>query len=837
MTLATGTRLGHYEIRSRIGAGGMGEVYLAEDTKLRRKVALKLLSEDVTKDADRLRRFEQEAQAASALNHPNILVIYEIGTEGDAHFIATEFIEGGTLRQHLHREQLPIHESLDIATQVASAVSAAHRAGIIHRDIKPENIMIRPDGYVKVLDFGLAKLTEQHSSSIDTEAPTVANANTDPGTVLGTLNYMSPEQARGKPLDARSDIFSLGVVIYEMVAGRAPFEGETSSDVMSFILHKEPGPLARYTPDVPAELERIVAKALTKDREERYQSAKDLLIDLKRLKQKQEVDAELERSVSPESISRPPAAATGSGTAVATASEPEVRSEGTAIRTTSSAEYIVSEIRRHKLGALLAIAAFIALTAVVTLFVYPRYFATGGDVAIRSVAVMPFQNVSGNPETEYLSDGISESLINSLSRLPLLKVVARNSSFKYKGQEIDVREVARALGVEGVITGRVVERGGNLQISVEMVNAREGMQMWGEQYSRRAADVQAVQSEISREITERLRLRLTGAQEEQLGKRATENPQAFQLYLNGEFYSRKSGFENIKSSLDNFNQALALDPKFALAWAGVARAYRYLAANGRIDPKEANPKAKEATQKALGLDESLAEAHMVLGQIKQDEWDWVGAEREYRRAIDLNPSLARAHNFYADYLVKMGRPLEALAEVKRAQELDPLYSSPKGTEGEILCFARRYDEAIQQFQNVIKLEANDSFAHAWLGVTYAAKEMYGEAIEQYQKQMSIDGETTSALCYLGYALARSGKRGEAEATLGKLKKTKEYVSPAELAILYAGLGDKEGALSSLQRAYDAHDLQMHFLNVDPHYDSLRGEPRFQDLIRRVGLPQ
>src|SRR5262245_6162052 len=416
MTLAAGTQLGHYEIRSRIGAGGMGEVYLAEDVKLRRKVALKLLSADLTKDSDRLRRFEQEAQAASALSHPNILVIHEIGTDGDAHFIATEFIEGKTLRQHLHRgAQLSIHESLDIATQVASALAAAHRAGIIHRDIKPENIMIRPDGYVRVLDFGLAKLTEQHSSSFDTEAPTIAGAQTDPGTILGTLNYMSPEQARGKSLDARSDIFSLGVVIYEMVAGRAPFEAETSSDVMSFILHKEPAPLARYTPEVPAELDRIVAKALTKDKEDRYQTARDLLIDLKRLKQKQEFEAELERSVSPESISRPPAGATSSGTAMDTAAASTVRSDGTGIRTTSSAEYLVSELRRHKVGALLTLAALVALATVVALFVYPRYFATGGDTAIRSVAVMPFQNVSGNPETEYLSDGISESLINSLS--------------------------------------------------------------------------------------------------------------------------------------------------------------------------------------------------------------------------------------------------------------------------------------------------------------------------------------------------------------------------------------------------------------------------------------
>jgi len=560
-----------------------------------------------------------------------------------------------------------------------------------------------------------------------------------------------------------------------MVAGRAPFEAETSRDVMSFILHKEPLPLARYTPDVPAELDRIVAKALSKDREERYQSAKDLLIDLKRLKQKQEFDAELERSVSPESISRPLAAATGSGTAVATATESVVRSDGAAIRTTSSAEYIVSEIKRHKLGALLATAAFVALIVAVALFVYPRYFARGGASAIRSIAVLPFANEGGDPAGEYLSDGISESLINSLSQLPQLKVIARSSSFRYKGQQVDIREVAKALGVEALVTGRVVRQGDSLQVSVEVVNAAEGTQLWGERYSRKAADVQDVQSEISREIAERLRLRLTGAQEEQLGKRATDNPEAFQIYLNGEFYSRKSGFENIKRSLDYFNQAVALDPKFALAWAGISRAYRYLAANGRIDPKEANPKAKEAAQKALGMDESLAEAHMVLATIKQDEWDWTGADREFKRAIELNPSLSTAHTDYSRYLSQMGRHAEALAEAKRAQELDPLQVNAKYREAAALFFARRYDEAIQQHQNVIQLEPGYGNVYAYLGYTYAAKGQYGEAIDAYHKAISIDGETTSTLCYLGYALARSGKLGEAEAILDKLKRTKEYV--------------------------------------------------------------
>jgi serine/threonine-protein kinase len=841
MDLAAGTRLAHYEIRSQIGAGGMGEVYLAEDTKLRRKVALKLLSADLTKNADRLRRFEQEAQAASALNHPNILVIHEVGTEGETHFIATEFIEGETLRQRMHRNRVSVSEALDIATQVAGALSAAHKAGIIHRDLKPENIMIRPDRYVKVLDFGLAKLTEQHPASTDTEAPTLAKASTDPGTVLGTVNYMSPEQARGKTVDARSDIFSLGVVIYEMVAGRAPFEGETASDVISFILHKEPPPLARYSPDVPAELERIVAKALAKDKEERYQTAKDLLIDLKRLKQKQEFEAELERSVSPDTISGPPTGATGSGAAVASARESVAVSNGKAVRATSSAEYIVTEISRHKKAT--AVTLMVLLLGCVGLYFLlrpttrPKEIGSPQASSISSVAVMPFVNVGGNADVEYLSDGISEALINNLSRLSQLKVIARSSAFKYKGKEVDVREAAKALGAGAVVTGRVFERGGNLQISVEMVNATDGTQMWGEQYSRPATDVQAVQSEISREIAERLRLKLTGAQEQQLTKRATENSEAYQLYLNGLFYGRKGSIEGYRKALDYSSRAAALDPRFALAHAAVADIYRFLGLNSLLDPKEAAAKGKAAAQKALELDEGLAEGHLALAGFKADEWDWEGAEREYRRTIELNPNLAQAHFRYSQGLAAVGRFDEAMAETKRAKELDPLRVVLSGQEGVILFYARRYGEAVQRLQDAFKLEPENGVILAFLGYAYAARGQYAEAIGAYQKQISLDGETTSALCYLGHAYAKSGKRDEALSVLDKLKRTKEYVSPSELAVFYAGLGDKEAAFESLERAYAAHDPQLQSLKVDPFLDPLRADPRFQDLVRRVGLPQ
>jgi tetratricopeptide (TPR) repeat protein len=427
-------------------------------------------------------------------------------------------------------------------------------------------------------------------------------------------------------------------------------------------------------------------------------------------------------------------------------------------------------------------------------------------------------------------------LINNLSRLPQLKVIARYSSFKYRGKEVDQQEAAKSLGVQAIVTGRVVQRGDQLQISVELVDTRDKTQMWGEQYNRRAADLQAVQAEIAHNVSEKLRLRLTGVQEQQLAKQATQNPQAYQLYLNGSFYARKGNFDNYKKALDYYTQAVALDPKFALAYVGMTVAYTNLTESG-ADPKELLAKGRAAVQKALELDDSLAGAHAALAIIKENEWDWSGAESEHKRTIELNPNLAGEHGNYALYLSLMGRTAEALAENKRAQELDPLRISLKSGNAIILYFGQQYDEAIQVFQNVIKLQPDYAAAHLILGDTYAAKGQYAEAIAEYQKYISLNGETTSTLCYLGSAYARSGKRDEALAILNKLKTTKEYVSPAELAVLYVGLGDKEAALDSLERAYRAHDLQMQYLKVDPHFDALRSEARFQDLMRRTGLPR
>ena len=504
-----------------------------------------------------------------------------------------------------------------------------------------------------------------------------------------------------------------------------------------------------------------------------------------------------------------------------------------AAHTESSAGYVVSKIMRHQRAAAIAL-MMLALTAAGV--VYFTRFASR-EHGIRSVAVLPFASGSGDPNLEYLSDGLSENLIDRLSQLPGVKVIARSSSFKYKGKEVDPQEAARSLGVEALVLGRVVQRGDELQVRAELVDARAGTQVWGEQYSRKAADLQAVQEEMARTISEKLRLRLTGTQQQQLTKRVTENSQAYQFYLNGLFHARKGNMEGFKKALDYFDQAVALDPNFALAFASMPAVYFNLAATSGLDPKEAMVRGKAAAQKALELDGTLAEAHNGLAVIKRYEWDWSGAESEFKRAIELNPNLAGAHSNYALYLAGMGRTAESLAENKRAQELDPLRISFKGNEGGTLFSARRYDEALQVFQNVIEMQPDYAFAHIGLGHTYVAKGMYAEAINEYQTAISLYGEVTNGLIDLGYAYAMSGKRDEALAILNKLKTSKEYVSPGGLAVLYAGLGDKEAALHALERAYSAHDPQLQSLKADPRYDSLHSDPRFQDLLRRVGLPQ
>jgi serine/threonine protein kinase/tetratricopeptide (TPR) repeat protein len=829
MTINANTRLGPYEIIALIGAGGMGEVYRAKDTKLERTVALKILPAEIASDQQRMHRFIQEAKSASALNHPNIITIYEIGQADSVNFIATEFIDGVTMREHLSSRRMKLEEMLDVAVQVASALSAAHAAGIVHRDIKPENIMLRRDGYVKVLDFGLAKLVERQTM-VDSDALTKPLFKTAPGMVMGTVVYMSPEQARGLAVDARTDIWSFAVVLYEMVAGQAPFKGETATDVIVAVVKTEPPPLSDYVPDVPAELERIVMKALDKDREQRYQTIEDLLIDLRRLRKRVEAEAEMGRTI-PLRLKGGVVSATSSGrSAIETPKRVSTAELGVA-HPTSSAEYLVSAIKRNKKNTAVGLAILIISIVGVAYFSFVR----SSNAAIDSIAVLPFTNITVDPSTEYLSDGITESIINSLSRLPRMRVMARSTVFSYKGQQVDPRKVGRDLGVDAVLMGRVNQRGDTLIIQADLVNVADGSQLWGEQYNRKFADIFAVQEEIAREVSDKLRLRLSGEQKQQLAKRYTENTEAYQLYLKGRYYWNKRTEETLKQAIEYFNQAIALDPSYALAYAGVADCYHILPFYSDLQAKDLCPKARAAAIKALEIDDTLAEAHAALAMVKWDyDWDFAGAEREFKQALELNPNYASVHQWYAEYLATMGRHEEAIAEAKRAREIDPLSLIINTVEGFIFYLARKYDLAIEKLRKTLEMDPNFARAHLYLGQAYVEKRRYEEAIAEFQKAATLSGNSPETLALLGYANAVSGKKSEAQKIVKELSE-RRYTSPYWMAVVHTSLNEKDQALARLEDAYESRYLWLVFFNVDPKFDSLRSDPRFAELVRRVGL--
>jgi serine/threonine protein kinase len=623
-----GRSIAHYKILSLLGRGGMGEVYLAHDTKLGRKVAVKLLPMSLNNDEERLRRFEREARSASALNHPNACVIHEVGeTEEGRHFIAMEYIEGITLRRRLKEGPVKLAEAINVALEVASALAAAHQAGVVHRDIKPENIMLRRDGYVKVLDFGLAKLTERYAVASDSEATTIPNFDTHSGLLIGTVNYLSPEQARREQVDERADTWSLGIVLYEMLTGCLPFGGETPSHAIVAILEREPEPLTRSLDKVPAALERIVKKALRKERDQRYQTAREFALDLDSLKQ-----------------------------AVSTANLSLEKSRP-----------------RRVLSLRFALAATVAvlMLGIIGLYLYAaRNKKTTNLASINSVAVLPFTNMSDDPNMDYLSDGITDSLINNLSQLPNLKVIGRSSTFRYKGSQADASAVGQELSVQTVLTGRIVERNGDLSIYVDLEDARDKSHIWGEQYNRKIADLLVIQDEISHNITEKLRLRMNGEDEQRLAKRYTDNVEAYQLYLKGRWFWNKRTADGKKQAAVYFQQAIDLDANYALAYAGLADVY---VLDSSVPLRESYQRAKAATARALVLDNSLGEAHATLGFIKSHyEKDWAGGEVEFKRAIELNPNYATAHHWYADQFLARGHFDEALVELEKARELDPL---------------------------------------------------------------------------------------------------------------------------------------------------------------------
>jgi len=825
MAISSGKIFGRYRVLDVLSAGGMGEVFLAEDSSLRRKIALKVLPENIAQDKERLRRFEQEAFAASALNHPNILTIYEFGAADGLHFLASEFVDGETLRERLNSDELTLKESVEITEQIAFALVAAHSAGIVHRDIKPENIMLRSDGIVKVLDFGLAKLTEKKETNLDSEAETRALVKTNPGVVMGTVRYMSPEQARGKETDPRTDIFSLGIVFYEMLTKKTPFVGETASDAIASILKSEPEPPSKFNQEIPAELERIVLKTLAKDREERYQTAKDLLVDLRRLKRQIELGAEIERT-------KPPVKSEETATENAT--------EILAASQTSSAEYIFGEVKKHKLGVVIALLILTLAIGAISVWYFGNRWANSKQ--IESIAVLPFENASGNADNEYLSDGMTESLIGSLSQIPNLNVKARSSVFRYKGKETDLQRIAGELNVQAVLTGRVLQRGEQLILNLELVDGKTENVIWTEQYNRRQFDLILLQSEIARDVSGKLRAKLSGAEQNQIAKNYTTNSEAYQLYLKGRFFLNSGTRDGQKKSIEYFKQAINLDPNFALGFAGMADAYTLLGAtfDASLPPREAMPNARTAAQKALEIDSSLSEAHTSLAWIKyRFDWDWRGAEDNFKQAIALNPNNAQAHHWYADYLTAMGRFDEALAEIRRARELDPFSLFINWNAGRILFFARRYDEALTELHKALEMDQNFARTHVYLQSVYLKKGMNDEAFAELLKVEALTGTSAERIAALQNAYAVGGWksvwRKKVEFTLEDVKS--RYITSMSMAFLYAKTDDRNRALEWLNRAYGEREGSLVNLKADPHWDELRADQRFQDLLRQMGLPQ
>jgi TolB-like protein/Flp pilus assembly protein TadD len=714
------------------------------------------------------------------------------------------------------------------------------------------------DGYVKVLDFGLAKLIEQPAVAVNREASTKSLFKTAEGVVMGTVTYMSPEQAGGLRVDARTDIWSLGVVLYEMVAGCLPFEGSTMSELLASILNqKEPPPLARFAREVPAELERIVEKALRKDREERYQTAKDMLLDLRRLKQKLEVGAELERTVPPESRSAPvEARPSGAEEAVST---PQASSAQTAMLegapATSSAEYIISEIKQHKRGVVAILAAIILLSvggiayggaailaAIILLVVagiaYYFFFARGSSRgAIDSIAVLPLVNASNDPNTEYLSDGISEALINSLTELRQLRVIARSTAFRYKGREVDPRAVGRELNVRSVLMGRVRQIGETLNVQVDLVDTSTGAQLWGEEYERKVSDVLAVKQAIAREVTEKLRLRLSGEEQRRLVERDTTNAEAYQFYLRGRYFWNKRTAAGIKKAIEQFQQAIDRDPNYALGYVGLADCYLVLEEYAGVPAKESLPKTRAATDRALQIDDSLAEAHTSSAYIYQQMWRWADAEQEFKRAISLNPNYSTAHHWFSLYH-RVKRQFDyAMREIKLAQELDPLSPVISGNVAMVYLLKDDPSSAIEQCLKIIELDPSFPEAHSTLGFAYVNRGRYEEATEEFQKAVELSERASFYLNYLGYCYAVSGRRAEALRILKELEEKYARSEAVEvyLAGVHAGLGQKDQAFAWLEKGFEQRSGQLQYITTRFSLVELRSDPRYADLVLRMGL--
>jgi serine/threonine protein kinase/tetratricopeptide (TPR) repeat protein len=752
--LSVGSKVGHYDVVSLLGEGGMGQVYRGRDPRLGRDIAIKILAKESSQDKDATVRLEREARAIAALSHPNIVAVFDVGRERGNFYVVTELLEGKTLRDQLRDSPMNWRRAVEIGAEIAEGLAAAHAKAIIHRDLKPENIFLTAEGRVKILDFGLAQTDPTLLHREESNIPTTRWFQTDPGMVIGTLGYMSPEQLRGEAVDPTADLFSLGCILYEMVTSKRPFHRDSGAATIAAIL-KDALPSDELAGFVPPEFQRIIEGCVEKSPSMRFQSARDLSLTLRAIGSSASADGDLIRRITRRRTSK----------------------------------------------------------------------------AIDSIAILPLANALNDPDTEYLTEGITEGIINKLSQLPKLKVMARSTAFRYKNRDHDAQAIGRELRVRAVLTGVVKHIGDRLQINVELVDTLDGSQLWGEAYNRDMADLIKLPEEMSREISEKLRLKLTGADKKKLRKGPTENTEAYQLYLKGRYHWNRRTSDSLRKGIQFFREAIETDPSFASAYAGLADSFVSLATNVPLPPQDTFPKARAAALQATQIDDSLAEGWASLASVRWwFEWDWEGAETAFLRATKLNPNYATAHDGYAMLLCARGRFTEAIDQVTKAADLDPLSRIISVHAGWPFYFARDYESAIRRFRKALELEDHFVPAHGWLGLALGQQRRYAEAIDTFQRAIDVE-RVPILLAMLAHTHAIAGHRAEALSLLTELEAERDnrYISEYDIAVVYAGLGDAPAALRHLAAAAEERSSWLVFLNVDPRLDGLRHEPAFAAL--------
>src|SRR5688500_2086659 len=813
-----GQTISHYRILRVLGEGGMGVVYEAEDVRLGRHVALKFVVHKKLDRQETVERFEREARAASVLNHPNICTVHDVGEEGGHHFIAMELLEGESLDALLTRGPLPVRRLVDLATQVAEGLVAAHARGVVHRDIKPANVFVTSTGLVKIMDFGLAKILQSPAAESLTASESELTQTSDlttPGLAMGTVSFMSPEQVRGEEVDGRSDLFSFGALLYDMAVGEPPFRGATPAVKLAGILERQPVPPLELNPTLPARLQDVILKALEKDREERYQTARDMAVDLRRIARELDSGAVTSTSGVMPAMGRsptPPAAA-----APVTAEKPWYWLVGLG------------------LGAVLAGLAI---------------WRSGGDdpkpaapppaagpPEIRSLAVLPLGNLSQDPAQEYFADGMTDELISRLSRISALRVISRTSAMRYKGSPKSLPEIARELKVDAVVEGAVRREGDRVRINARLMDAHE-TQMWSETYDRELKDVLSIQSDVASSIAREIRVKVAPEESTQLAIRHPVDPDAYQAYLRGRVSFSRFTPESLAQAEEYFRRAIAEDPEYALAYAGLADTYIQLAGRAR-PPRETMPKARAAIDRALELEPNLAEAYASLGQVKLFyEFDFEGAGAEYRRALDKNPGSPLVHQTHALYLAASGRTEEALAEMNRVLELDPVSIGSGCMRARLLYYARQYDLAIAQYERTVTADPTVAGFCTFAIFAFEQKGRFTEAIEAAKRSSAASPNEVLQRSVLARSYGVSGNRAEAEKVVaGIVELTKRrFVSQYDFALAYSGW-NREETLRSLEKAYEGREGLLVYAKVDAVWDDLREEPRFRELVRKMGIPQ